>query len=182
MPVPVALRTDYDGTALRVLARTSKDGPQTRRLLALAAIYEGASRTEAARISGVGLQTVRDWVLKFNAQGPAGLIDRKPPGQPALLSDKHRQHLMTMLEAGPIPAVHGVLRWRLVDLIQWLWEEDRIAISKQTLSRELRALDYRKLSTRPRHHAKNEERHVLFKRLPRTPEGDRRRCGPRQTA
>jgi transposase len=135
MAVPVALRRDYDGTALRVLARTSKDGPQTRRLLALAAIYEGASRTEAARIGAVTLQIVRDWVIKFNAQGPAGLVDRKPPGQPALLSDAHRQQLAAMLEAGPIPAVHGVVRWRLVDLIQWLWEEHRIAISKQTLSR-----------------------------------------------
>jgi transposase len=162
MSVPVALRTDYDGPALRSLARTSKDGPQTRRLLALAAIYEGASRTEAARISGVGLQTVRDWVLKFNAQGPAGLIDRKPPGQPALLSDAHRRQLSAMIEAGPIPAVHGVVRWRLVDLMQWLWEEYRIAISKQTLSRELRALDYRKLSARPHHYARNEEAARLF--------------------
>jgi transposase len=149
MAVPVALRRDYDGTALRVLARTSKDGPQTRRLLALAAIYEGASRTEAARIGAVTLQIVRDWVIKFNAQGPAGLIDRKPPGQPALLSDAHRQQLAAMLEAGPIPAVHGVVRWRLVDLIQWLWEEHRITLSKQTLSRELRAMAYRKLSARP---------------------------------
>jgi transposase len=167
MSVPVALRTDCDGTALRALARRSKDGPQTRRLLALAAIYDGASRSEAARIGGVGLQTVRDWVLRFNAHGPAGLVDRKPPGQPALLSDEHRRQLAAMLEAGPIPAVHGVVRWRLIDLIQWLWEEHRIAISKQTLSRELRAMDYRKLSARPRHYAQNEAAARLFKKTSR---------------
>ena len=60
-----------------------------------------------------------------------------------------------MIEDGPIPAVHGVVRWRLVDLMQWLWEEYQITISKQTLSREVRALDYRKLSARPRHHAQS---------------------------
>lgn len=164
MSVPVALRMDFDGAALRSLARHSKDGPQTRRLLALAAIYDGGTRSEAARIGGVGLQTVRDWVLRFNAHGPAGLVDRKPPGQLALLSDAHRQQLAALIEAGPIPAVHGVVRWRLVDLIQWLWEEHRIAISKQTLSRELRAMDYRKLSARPHHHAQNEEAARLFKK------------------
>jgi transposase len=177
MTVPVALRTDYDGTALRSLARTSKDGPQTRRLLALAAIYDGAPRSEAARIGGVGLQTVRDWVLRFNACGPAGLVDRKPPGPPAILSDAHRRQLSEMIEAGPIPAVHGVVRWRLIDLIQWLWEEHRIAISKQTLSRELRAMDYRKLSARPRHYARNDAAVAAFKKLPSPSGGDRRRRG-----
>jgi transposase len=151
--IPVALRTDYDAIRLRRLARQAKDGPQTRRLLALAAIYDGGTRTEAAQIGGVGLQTVRDWVLRFNAHGPDGLLDGKAPGQPSILSQQHRQHLVQMIEDGPIPAVHGVVRWRLVDLMQWLWEEYQIAISKQTLSREVRALDYRKLSARPRHHA-----------------------------
>ena len=101
------------------------------------------------------LQIVRDWVVKFNARGPAGLIDRKPPGQPSILSEAHRRALIDMIEAGPVAAVHGVVRWRLVDLVQWLWEAFRITISKQTLSRELRALGYRKLSARPRHHAKS---------------------------
>ena len=162
--MPIPLRSDFDASQLRALARKTKDGPQARRLLALAAIYEGASRTEAARIGGVTLQIVRDWVLKFNAQGPEGLIDRKPPGQPSRLSDHHRQHLVQMMEAGPIPAVHGVVRWRLVDLIQWLWDEYRLPISKQTLSREVRALRYRKLSARPRHHAKSDAAVVAFKK------------------
>src|SRR5215210_3954508 len=74
--MPVPLRTDFNAAALRAIARQTKDGPQARRLLALAAIYEGATRTEAARIGGVTVQIVRDWVVKFNAQGPRG------PSQP----------------------------------------------------------------------------------------------------
>ncbi len=88
--MPVPLRTDFDAGALRVIARKTKDGPQARRLLALAVIYDGATRTEAARIGGVTPQIVRDWVVKFNAHGPEGLISRKPPGQPAKLTTPHR--------------------------------------------------------------------------------------------
>jgi putative transposase len=162
--MPVPLRDDFDGLALRRMARQSKDAPQARRLLALAAIYDGGRRTEAARIGGVTLQIVRDWVLKFNAHGPAGLIDRKPPGQPSRLTDAHRTALMARVDEGPIPSVHGVVRWRLIDLIAWLWEEFRITISKQTLSREMRALGYRKLSARPRHHARSEAEMSAFKK------------------
>ena len=166
--MPVPLRTDFDADVLRAIARKTKDGPQARRLLALAAIYDGATRTEAARIGGVTVQIVRDWVVKFNAHGPDGLIDRKPPGQPSKLTDAHRAALIARIDAGPIPAVHGVVRWRLVDLIQWVWEEFHLSISKQTLSRELRALNYRKLSARPRHHAKNEAAVSAFKKTSRS--------------
>jgi transposase len=162
--MPVPLRTDFTAAALRTIARQTKDGPQARRLLALAAIYEGASRTEAARIGGVTVQIVRDWVVKFNAHGPAGLVNRKPPGQPSKLTDTHRAALVARVDEGPTPAVHGVVRWRLVDLIAWVWEEFRITISKQTLSRELRAMNYRKLSARPRHHAKSEAAVAAFKK------------------
>ena len=86
--------------------------------MALAAIYDGASRTEAASIGNVTVQIVRDWVMKFNAHGPAGLIDRKPPGQPSRLNAEHRAALMRAIEEGPIPAIYGVVRWRLIDLCQ----------------------------------------------------------------
>src|SRR5215210_5283089 len=162
--MPVPLRTDFDANALRAIARQTKDGPQARRLLALAAIYDGASRTAAARIGGVTVQIIRDWVVTFNAHGPAGLVNRKPPGQPAKLTDAHRAALVARVDEGPIPAIHGVVRWRLVDLIQWLWEEYRISISKQTLSRELRAMNDRKLSARPRPHAKSEAAVAAFKK------------------
>jgi len=119
--------------------------------LALAVIYEGGSRTEAAEVGGVTLQVVRDWVLRFNAHGPEGLIDRKAPGQPSRLNDGHRAALVAMVENGAIPAVHEVVRWRII-VCQWLWEEYEITVSKQTLSRKLRAMGYRKFSARPRHH------------------------------
>ena len=150
------LRDDFDAPTVRLAAKRSKDGPQARRLLALAAIYEGASRTEAAKIGGVTLQIIRDWVLKFNAHGPDGLIDRKPPGQAPRLNDAHRAALASIIESGPIPAVHGVVRWRIVDLCQWIWEEFRVVVAKQTLSRELRAMapgSSPGVSARPRHHA-----------------------------
>jgi transposase len=149
----IALRADYDAATVRAAAKRSKDGPQARRLLALAAIYEGATRTEASKIGGVTLQIIRDWVLKFNAHGPDGLIDRKAPGPKPRLNDEHRGALTAIVESGPIPAVHGVVRWRIVDLCQWIFEEFRVVVSKQTMSRELRAMNYRKLSARPRHHA-----------------------------
>lgn len=139
------------------------DGLGTRLLLALAAIYECGSRSEAARIGGVTLQIVRDWVMRFNAEGPEGLVDRKSPGAPSRLGAKERAALADKIEAGPIPAVDGVVRWRLVDLSQWIFEEFRINISVQTLSREMRALGYRKLSARPRHHAQNEFELDAFK-------------------
>src|SRR4028119_1862806 len=88
--MPIPLRIDFDAAALRGLARKTKDAPQARRLLALAAIYDGSSRAEAAQIGGVTRQIVRDWVVKLNALGPDGLIDRKPPGLPSRLNDTHR--------------------------------------------------------------------------------------------
>jgi transposase len=138
----IPLRSDYDAARVRQTARDSKDASQVRRLLALAAIYDGATRAVAAEIGGVTRQIIRDWVLRFNAHGPQGLVDRKAPGQPPLLNQRHRAALAAAIDSGPIPAVHGVVRWRIIDLC-----------SRQTLGRVLRAMGYRKLSARPRHHA-----------------------------
>ena len=164
MAAPIRLRCDFDAARLRDLAKRSRDPGQVRRLLALAIIYEGGSRTDAARIGAVGLQTVRDWVLRFNAEGPEGLLTGKAPGARPLLNPEQRQALERVIDEGPIPAVHLVVRWRLVDLVQWVWDEFQIAISPQTLSRELRSLSYRKLSARPRHHEKNEAEVSAFKK------------------
>jgi len=164
MSIPVPLRDDFDAAGLRLVARGSKDANQARRLLALATIYAGGTRTAAAEVGGVGVQIVRDWVVRFNAAGPAGLLDRKAPGQPARLGPAHRRALAAMIEAGPIPAVHGVVRWRLVDLAQWVWDEFKITISETTLGRVLRQMGYRKLSARPRHHAQDPEAAAVFKK------------------
>ena len=118
MGAAIELRDDFDGGALRRLAKRSRDGGQSRRFLALAEIYDGKRRSDAARLAGVGLQIVRDWVLRFNAEGPDGLIDRKAPGPRRKLSDKQRAALAEMVEKGPIPAIHGVVRWRRRDLAQ----------------------------------------------------------------
>ena len=88
--MPIPLRPDFDAVGLRILAKKSKDAAQARRLLALAHIYDGGSRTQAGALGSVTLQIVRDWVMRFNADGPAGLIDRKAPGQPSRLNDEHR--------------------------------------------------------------------------------------------
>jgi transposase len=149
----IALRPDYDAARVRLTARESKDANQVRRLLALAAIYDGATRGAAAEIGGVTRQIVRDWVLRFNASGQQGLVDRKAPGQPSRLNDAHRAALAAAIDSGPIPAIHGVVRWRIIDLCQWLWDEFQVNVSQQTLGRELRAMRFRKLSARPRHHA-----------------------------
>src|SRR6202158_2806030 len=156
MSIPVSLRGDFKGSQLRALARKTKDGPQAPRLLALAAIYDGATRTQAARVCGVKRQIIPAWVSRVNARGSAGLLDGNSPGQPSRLNDVQRQAIVRMIESGPIPAIHGVVRWRLIDLAQWIYEEFRITVAKQTLSRELRATGYRKLSARPRHHAQAE--------------------------
>ena len=162
--MPILLRTDFDALQVRAAAKATKDGPQVRRLLALAAIYEGGTRGEAARIGGVTLQIVRDWVTRFNAHGPEGLVDHKAPGRPTRLNDLHRAAVAAMIESGPTPVIHGVVRWRLVDLCQWLWDEHQVSVAKQTLGRELRAMNYRKLSARPRHHAQAVDAIALFKR------------------
>ncbi len=164
MASAVALRSDFTAAKMRALARSSGDASQVRRLLALASIYEGGTPSEAARIGGLGLQTVRDWVLRFNAAGPDGLIDAVPPGGVRLLDDGQRRALAQIVESGPIPASHGVVRWRLIDLAQWVWDTFVISISKQTLSRELRAMGYRKLSARPRHHAQEKDAIPTFKK------------------
>jgi transposase len=164
MPRAIALRSDFSAAELRHLARRSKDAAQARRLLALAAICDGGTRSEAAQLGNVTLQIVRDWVARFNAEGPGGLRDRKAAGRTPLLSDEHRQALAAQIDRGPIPAIHGVVRWRLCDLGQWLWEEFRISVSMQTLSREVRAIGYRKLSARPKHHAQAEGAIEAFKK------------------
>jgi transposase len=186
MSAALRLREDYDAQRLRALAKASRDANQTRRLLALAAIYDGVSRAEAAVIGGVARQAVRKWVVAFNAHGPSGLIDGKAPGKLPLLNAEQRAALQRIIEAGPNPAVDGVVRWRLIDLAQWVYAEFGISVSKQTLSRILRGLGYRKLSARPRHHAQDPAALAAFKKTsPRVwqrsrtmrPQASRSRCG-----
>ncbi len=164
MAAAIEVRGDRTAGELRRVARGCADGDQVRRLLAIALILDGGSRSEAAKLAGVTLQIVRDWVLRFNAEGPDGLATRKAPGRSTILNDEQRARLAEQVEAGPIPAAHGVVRWRLIDLAQWVWEEFGLSVTRYTLSRELRAMGYRKLSARPRHRGQKPEDMDAFKK------------------
>ena len=137
MRAAIPLREDFDAAQLRGLAQRSRDGSQNRRLLALAVIYDGYRRSDAARFAGVGLQIIRDWVLRFNAEGPEGLKDRKASGPPRKLNGEQRAALAAVVESGPDPAIHGVVRWRRCDLAAWLSEQFGISLAETTVGREL---------------------------------------------
>lgn len=169
MASAVQVRLDYSSDELRRLARASDDADQTRRLLALAVILDGGSRGDAARTGGVGLQVIRDWVLRFNECGPEALRTRKAPGKTPILTDDQRAKLAAAVEAGPRPYLDGVVRWRLIDLAQWAHEELGVSVSRQTLGRELRAMGFRKLSARPQHYAQDEDAIAEFKKTSAIP-------------
>src|SRR2546421_12393172 len=128
----IAVRTDYTAGEVRRFAQRAKDAAQARRLLAIAAVLEGASREEAAKIGGMDRQTLRDWVIRFNEQGADGLINIPSPGMPPKLNAIHRTFLARIVEEGPIPAIHGVVRWRAGDLVTRLDEGVRASGSDHT--------------------------------------------------
>jgi transposase len=136
------VRADYSAGEVRRLAKQAKDAGQARRLLAIAAVLDGASREDAAKIGGMDRQTLRDWVIRFNEQGPNGLINIPSPGAPPKLDDTHRAFLARIVEEGPTPAVHGVVRWRACDLIMRLHEEFALSVSDDTVYRALKDLGY----------------------------------------
>jgi transposase len=170
MAAAIGVRSEYTLADLRQFARRSDDADHFRPLLAVALILDGGSRSEAAKVAGVTLQIVRDWVLRFNECGPDGLTTRKAPGRAAILNDEQRARLAAIVEAGPIPAAHGVARWRLADLTQWIWDEFALSVMRHTLGRELRAMGYRKLSARPRNRGQKGDDIADFKKL-RCPPG-----------
>ena len=133
----IAVRTDFTAGEVRRFAKRAKDAAQARRLLAIAAVLDGASREDAAKIGGMDRQTLRDWVIRFNEQGPDGLINIPSPGVPPKLGKKHRAFLLRLVEQGPIPAVHGVVRWRGCDLIMRLHEAFGLSVSDDPLYRAL---------------------------------------------
>src|SRR3954452_13247332 len=160
----VALRTDYTAGEVRRLAKCAKDAAQARRLLAIAAVLDGASRAAAAKIGGMDRQTLRGWVIRFNAQGSDGLINIPSPGVPPVLDDAHRAFLARLVEEGPIPAIHGVVRWRACDLIMRLHEEFGISVSDDTIYRALKDLGFSHVSARPKAYKQDPEAIEAFKK------------------
>jgi transposase len=158
----VPVRTDYTAGEVRRFARRAKDGAQARRLLALAAVLDGASREEAAKIGGMDRQTLRDWVIRYNEQGPDGLINIPSPGAPPKLDDTQKAFLRRIVEEGPIPAIHGVVRWRACDLIMRLHDEFGLSVSDDTIYRALKDLGFSHVSARPKAYKQDADAMAAF--------------------
>jgi transposase len=171
MSAAIALRDDFEADDLRGLAARAKDADQARRLLALAAVCDGMDREEAGRIGGMDRQTLRDWVHRFNAQGPDGLINIKPTGRPRTLSSEQEEDLRQLVEAGPDPEKDGVVRWRCVDLKRVLGERFGVDLSAVSLGRALKKLGFSHISARPQHPAQDAQAIAAFKKSfpPRSP-------------
>ena len=160
----IAVKTDYSGAEVRRLAKRTKDAAQARRLLAIAAILDGASREEAANTGGMDRQTLRDWVIRFNEQGPDGLINIASPGAPAKLDEEHKAFLARIADEGPTPAIHGVVRWRACDLIMRLYEEFTLSVSDDTIYRAMKELGFSHVSARPKAYKQDAEAIDAFKK------------------
>jgi transposase len=164
MSAPIDLREDFEAATLRRLAAGVRDADQARRLLALAAVYDGMSREDAARIGGMDRQTLRDWVHRFNRHGVDGLIDGKSPGRPSKLSAEQKEELRQLVEAGPDLDKDGVVRWRCVDLKRVLSERFGVDLSEVSLGRILKQLNFSRISARPRHPTQDEQAIPTFKK------------------
>ena len=164
MGQPLPLRADYTSEALRRLAKRARDAAQARRLLAIAAVIDGASREDAAKAGGMDRQTLRDWVIRFNERGPEALNNRPSPGCPGKLGQEHKAYLARLVEDGPIPAVDGVVRWRACDLIMRLHAEFGVSVSGDTVYRALKELGFSHVSARPKAYKQDAEAIEAFKK------------------
>ena len=165
MPAAVALRLDWDAKRVGAAAREAEDADQARRLLAIAAAYEGQDRSAAAKIGAMERQTLRDWVHRFNATGPAGLIDRKPAGAARRLTPEQEAELTALIDAGPEVERDGVVRWRCVDLQHVIMTRWNIAYHERTIGKLLRRLGFRHISARPRHLGQDPAQLEAFKKI-----------------
>lgn len=161
----IVLRDDFDAAGVRRLARDADDADQARRLLSIAAVYEGMSRSDAARIGGMDRQTLRDWAHRFNAEGGAGLVNRAAPGNPRRLTPEQEAELDGIVEAGPAAAGLGHLaRWRCADLRALIAERWGVVYHERTIGKLLDRLDFSHITTRPRHYRQDEAALEAFKK------------------
>lgn len=164
MPSCVGLRSDYSAVELRHLAKKSRDNSQARRLLSLAAVCDGMNRGEAARIGGMDRQTLRDWVHRFNQEGPDGLLDHKAKGGVARLSPEQRAELVSLVEKGPDRKVDGVVRWRRIDLQTVIKQRFGVDYHERYVGKLLKALGFSHISARPQHPGQDAETVQAFKK------------------
>ena len=144
-------RLDLDASGLRRAAVRSKDATAARRMLALALILDGHSRTDAAKACGMDRQTLRDWVHRYNTDGLSGLSDRHYAGPPSLLTIEQQQTVMQWVKDGPDFAKHGVVRWRRIDLAHQIKKEFNVVMAERSVGDMLHRLGFRRLSVRPQH-------------------------------
>ena len=144
-------RTELSAIELRRAAARSRDADAARRMLAIALVLEGKSRTEAALTCGMDRQTLRDWVIRTNADGLAGLSDRGPPGLACRLTPEQMTELAALVEAGPAPAVDHVGRWRCVNLRRAIRARWGVVFHERTVGKLLHRLGFARLSVRPKH-------------------------------
>jgi transposase len=167
MAAAVRVRTDVSAGELRRLAARTRDANQSRRLLSIAAVLDGMSRADAARIGGMDRQTLRDWVHRFNERGPDGLKDSWSKGNPPRLSSEQQAELVRLVETGPDRAVHSVVRWRRIDLQHLIAERFGVVYHERTVSKILHRLGFSHISARPRHPAQDERIVAEFKKTAR---------------
>ncbi len=161
----LGLRGDYDASALRRLAARAQDADKARRLLAIAAAYEGLSRADAAKIAGMDRQILRDWVRRFNEEGPDGLINRSAPGNPRRLTPEQETELAQVVEAGPEAAgLAHLARWRCADLKALIHERWGVTYHERTIGKLLERLGFSHITTRPRHYRQDEAAMEAFKK------------------
>jgi transposase len=127
-------------------------------------VLEGTDRTTAAQTCGMDRQTLRDWVHRFNAEGLAGLVDRRSPGRPARLSPDQKAELAALVEAGPDRERDGVVRWRRIDLKRRIETMFGVTMHERTVGKQLAALGFRRLSVRPQHPKADVEAQEVFKK------------------
>ena len=161
----IVLRSDWNADRVRAAAREAADGTQVRRLLAVAAVYEGKARGEAARIGAMDRQTLREGVHRFNAEGPAGLVNRKALGAKAKLTPEQEAELAALIEAGPDLECDGVVRWRCVDLQKLIRERWGVAYHENSVGRLVKRLGFRRLCARPRHLGQDPAEIEAFKKV-----------------
>src|SRR3954471_1868216 len=161
----VVTRKEPGAAELRREAGRCRDARAARRMLALALVLEGASRETAARCAGMDRQTLRDWVHRYNAEGLAGLHDRRRPGPRPRLSPEQEAELVTAVERGPDPDRDGVVRWRRVDLRALIEARFAVRLHERTVGKVLRGFGLPRLSVRPRHPKADEAAQEAFKKV-----------------
>jgi len=148
--IPIT-RLDHTASELRSFASKCGDGAQVRRLLALALVLEGRSRTEAAEQNGMDRQTLSDWVHRYNAAGIDGLKSCRPPGAAPLLNDAQKAELRALAVKGPDPEKDKIIRWRCLDLQEEVARRFSVRVHESTVGKWLRQFGLTRLQPRPCH-------------------------------